>query len=120
MAVITNIGLCFWWNLAHENVIVARQCRTFIKLITKENCLQANVSRYSSESDIWPLSGVEIDDEVHFLWKSKHYLKNTINSELNDNLQGFHNQNPSDRTKIVFGTCLDRLAQVLLLTAVLT
>ena len=68
-AVITNIGVCFWWNLAHENVNVAKQCRTIMKFITKENCLQANVSRYSHESDICPLCGVEPEDEVHFLLK---------------------------------------------------
>ena len=37
---------------------------------------------------------------------------------LNDNLQGFYNQNPSDGTKIIFGACLDRPAQVSLLKAV--
>ena len=71
-AVITNIGVCFWWNLTHENVNVGKQCRTIMKLITKENCLQANVIRYSHESDICPLCGVEPEDEVHFLWKCQN------------------------------------------------
>ena len=67
-SVITNIGVCFWYNLAHENVNVAKQCRTIMKLITKENCLQANVSRllYSIMNQIFALCVVRKMRSIFF------------------------------------------------------
>ena len=67
-SVITNIGVCFWYNLAHENVNVAKQCRTIMKPITKENCLQANVSRllYSIMNQIFALCVVRKMRSIFF------------------------------------------------------
>ena len=43
-----------------------------MKPITKEYCLQATARRYSNESDVCPLCGVEPEDEVYFFGKCQN------------------------------------------------
>ena len=48
--VINDISLCIWWYFAQENIYVAKKCQTILKLMTKENVLQANACRYDKNS----------------------------------------------------------------------